>query len=85
MAFDGVVTKCIVTELNNVLKGAKVNKVLQPNKSEIVLEVYKNERYYVEINASPEACRVGLTTHLKSNPQNALNFCMLLRKYLVRM
>ena len=86
MAFDGITTKSVVTELNKILKGAKVNKVLQPNKSEIVLEVYSNktvEKYFVLINASSESCSVHLTTHLKPNPANAFNFCMLLRKYLV--
>jgi predicted ribosome quality control (RQC) complex YloA/Tae2 family protein len=83
MAFDGVVTKAVVTELNKTLKGAKVNKVLEPNKNEIILELYNNEKYYLEINISVDSCRIGLTKHLKPNPQNAFNFCMLLRKYLI--
>ena len=83
MAFDGVVTRSIVYELNKILKGAKVNRVLEPNKNEVVLELYNNERYYLDINITANSCRVCLTEHLKSNPQNAFNFCMLLRKYLV--
>ena len=38
MAFDGIVTKAVISELNKVLIGAKVNKVLEPNKNEVVLE-----------------------------------------------
>lgn len=83
MAFDGVVTRSIVYELNKILKGAKVNRVLEPNKNEVVLELYNNERYYLDINITANSCRVCLTENLKSNPQNAFNFCMLLRKYLV--
>lgn len=85
MAFDGIVTKGIVTELNKVLKGAKVNKVLQPNKNEVVLDLYsKNgEKYNLLISILPEGCRLHLTNYLKSNPSNPFNFCMLLRKYLV--
>jgi len=84
MAFDGVITKSVVTELNRVLKGAKVNKILQPNKNEIVIETYNNgEKYFIEIDTTSDRCRVCLTEHLKPNPQNAYNFCMLLRKYLV--
>lgn len=84
MAFDGFVTKAIITELNNNLIGAKVNKVLQPTKSEIILELYVNgKNYSLLLSCDPEFCRIGLTKYSKPNPQNALNFCMLLRKYLV--
>ena len=84
MAFDGIITKAVISELNTVLEGAKVNKILEPNKNEIIIETYNNgERYYLNLSVNPESCRICLTTHLKSNPQNAYNFCMLLRKYLV--
>ena len=46
MAFDGIVTKSIISELNTILIGAKVNKVLQPTKTEIVLELYNNGKNY---------------------------------------
>jgi len=84
MAFDGIVTKTVVTELNKALKGAKVNKVLQPNKNEIVLELYSKEggKFNLLMSILPEGCRLHLTTHLKDNPSNPFNFCMLLRKYL---
>ena len=85
MAFDGIVTKGVVTELNKNLKGAKVNKILQPNKNEVVLCLYSKdgEKYNILISVLPEACRLHLTTHLKPNPSNPFNFCMLLRKYLI--
>ena len=85
MAFDGIVTKGVVTELNKSLKGSKVNKVLQPNKNEIILDLYSKDggKYNLLISVLPEGCRLHLTTHLKSNPTNPFNFCMLLRKYLV--
>ena len=84
MAFDGIVTKSIISELNTILIGAKVNKVLQPTKTEIVLELYNNgKNYSLLLSCDAEFCRIGLTNHSKPNPQNALNFCMLLRKYLV--
>lgn len=84
MAFDGIVTKAVVTELNEELKGAKVNRVLQPNKNEVVLDLYSkgSKRYNLLISVLPEGCRLHLTTHLKDNPTNPFNFCMLLRKYL---
>ena len=85
MAFDGIVTKGVITELNKTLIGAEVNKVLQPTKNEIILDLYSKDggKYNLLISILPEGCRLHLTTHLKSNPSNPINFCMLLRKYLV--
>ena len=81
--YDGVTTKAVVEELDSCLKNAKINRVMQPTKNDIILETYKNgERYYLEISTVPDNCRVCLTSHLKENPQNAYNFCMLLRKHL---
>ncbi len=83
MAFDGFVTKAVISELNNSIIGAKVNKVFEPTKNEIVLGLYNNGiNYALELCANPDLCRICLTTHSKPNPQNAYNFCMLLRKYL---
>lgn len=83
MAFDGFITKNIIKELNNVLIGAKVNKVFEPTKNELVIALYNNgENHLLNLSINPEYCRLCLTNHQKPNPQNALNFCMLLRKYL---
>ena len=71
MAFDGIVTKSIISELNTILIGAKVNKVLQPTKTEIVLELYNNgKNYSLLLSCDAEFCRIGLTNHSKPNPQN---------------
>lgn len=84
MAFDGLITKSVVSELNSSIIGAKVNKIFQPTKNEIILGLYNNGiNYALVLCANPEFCRICLTTHSKPNPQNALNFCMLLRKYLI--
>ena len=84
MAFDGFITKSVITELNNTIIGAKVNKLYEPTKNDVVLSLYNNgNNYLLDLCANPEFCRICLTTHSKQNPQNAYNFCMLLRKYLV--
>ena len=84
MAFDGFITKAVVTELKNNIIGAKVNKVFEPTKTEIVLGLYNNGiNYALNISTNPEFCRINLTNHSKPNPQNAYNYCMLLRKYLI--
>ena len=83
MAFDGIVTKSIIAELNNILVGARVNKVFQPSKSEIVLSLYNNgKNYSLNINIHPENYRINISNYNKQNPLNAMNYCMLLRKYL---
>ena len=43
MAFDGIVTKAIVAELSE-LNGARIDKVFQPNKNEILLGLYLNKK-----------------------------------------
>ena len=84
MAFDGFITKAVVSELKTILIGAKVNKVFQPNKNEIILGLYNSgSNYALDLCTIPDLCRICLTTHSKPNPQNAYNFCMLLRKYLI--
>ena len=39
MAFDGIVTKCIVNDLNNYLINSKVNKFFEPTKNEIIISL----------------------------------------------
>lgn len=86
MAFDGILTKCIVSELNSVLINGKINKVFQPNKNEILLGIYASgNNYALNICIDASLCRLHLTTHTKPNPLQATNFCMFLRKYLIGM
>lgn len=84
MAFDGVVTKAIVAELNDCLINGKINKIFEPNKNEILLGIYSGRKNYA-LNISIDAVnyRINLTTNLKPNPRNVLNFCMVLRKHLL--
>lgn len=86
MAFDGIVTKSVLSELNTTLINAKITKVYQPTKNEILLGIYvngKNHAFMIAIDAINY--RMHLTTSAKPNPFNAPNFCMLLRKHLLGM
>ncbi len=86
MAFDGIVTRQVIYELNQSIVNGKINKVFQPSKNEILLGIYSNQKNYaLYINIEASNCRFHLTTSQKPNPQNALNFCMLLRKHLIGM
>lgn len=82
MAFDGIVTKALVSDFQKSLIGARVNKVFQPDKTEIILNLYNGENVLFDICIHPDYYRMCFTNISKPNPTNALNFCMLLRKYL---
>ena len=83
MAFDGIVTKVITSELQN-LSGARIDKIFQPDKNTILLGMYLNGlNYALNICIDSQNYSINLTTHSKPNPKIAPNFCMLLRKYLL--
>ena len=83
MAFDGIVTKAIASELQQ-LSGARIDKIYQPNSNNVILGFYlKGNNYALNISTHPSNYRIHLTTHPKSNPKVAPNFCMVLRKYLI--
>ena len=83
MAFDGIVTRAIASELQE-LSGARIDKIFQPNKNNILIGCYLNKKnFLININIDSSNYRIHLTTHPKSNPQVAPNFCMVLRKHLL--
>ena len=83
MAFDGMVLKSVVKELN-ILKNGKVNRIYEPSNNNIIFSIYaEGSTYALDIDVSANNYRINLTTHEKSNPYVAPNFCMLFRKYLI--
>lgn len=83
MAFDGIVTKAIASELQQ-LSGARIDKVFQPTSNTIVLGFYlSGTNYALNICTDSANYRINLTTHAKPNPKVAPNFCMVLRKHLI--
>lgn len=83
MAFDGIVTRAIASELQQ-LSGARIDKIFEPNKNTIILGCYLDgKNYALNICIDSQNYRIHLSTHSKPNPQVALNFCMVLRKNLI--
>ena len=83
MAFDGIVTKAIASELQQ-LSGARIDKIFQPNQNNVILGFYlQGVNYALNITTSSNNYRINLTTHSKTNPKVAPNFCMVLRKHLL--
>ena len=83
MAFDGIITKKVVYELQNII-GCKIDKIYEPDKNNIILGLYgKSINLSLQICISAQNYRLHLTSHSPKNPKNAPNFCMLLRKHLL--
>ena len=83
MAFDGLVIKGIINELNNNILNSRVEKIYQPDQDEILIKLYgTNGKSNLRIVTSSDNYRIHLTNSIKSNPFTAPNFCMVLRKYL---
>lgn len=83
MAFDGITLKAISSELQD-LKFARLDKIYEPNKNEILLGFYKDSiNYLLNISIDPKTYRISLSFHPKKNPKVAPNFCMVLRKHLL--
>ncbi len=83
MSYDGMVTHCVVSELNHLLVGGKIDKVYQPEREEIILSVRGREgSYRLLLSASASNPRVHLTEQNRENPMVPPMFCMLLRKHL---
>ena len=71
-------------ELNGLLSGGKINKVVQPARDEVLLYIYTGKSLLkLTICTNASFCRVCLTEEEKDAPAVAPNFCMLLRKHLL--
>lgn len=83
MPQDAFTLKRVVAELNAAIGQSKINKIVQPDKDEVLLYLYTNPgsvKLILSTNAS--AARLSLTDDDYPVPQVAPNFCMLLRKHL---
>lgn len=83
MPFDAGVTAAVVAELKTRAVGAKIEKIQQPERDEIILSL-KNGKAggKLLLSAKASSARLGMTELEKENPLAAPMFCMLLRKHL---
>jgi predicted ribosome quality control (RQC) complex YloA/Tae2 family protein len=83
MSLDGIFLKSITDELQDKLINARVDKIYQPDKNEIVLLMRSGgencKLLMTSISSSP---RIHLTDSARKNPEQPPMFCMLLRKHL---
>lgn len=84
MPQDAFTLRHLCVELNQVFKGGKVNRIVQPSSDEIIMTVYTGKRTEkMTINVDPSSPRISVTENEKVSPLTAPNFCMLLRKHLL--
>lgn len=83
MAFDAAAVRCLTKELADKLINGRIDKIYQPEKDEITVNIRTiSENYKLVLSASSAHPRVHLTSVSKKNPQTAPLFCMLLRKHI---
>jgi Predicted RNA-binding protein homologous to eukaryotic snRNP len=84
MPFDGLVIRALSAELNSELANARIDKIHQPEKDELVLSMRqaKSGNLRLVLSANPRWSRFHISTEKKANPSHPSAFCMLLRKYL---
>ena len=83
MAFDAGMLACVIAEIREKALGARIEKVFQPERDEIVLQMRSLEGgKRLLINAGSNNPRIGFTAEQKENPMTPPMLCMLLRKHL---
>ncbi|MCL2213469.1 MAG: NFACT family protein, partial [Oscillospiraceae bacterium] len=83
MPTDAGMISCIVHHLHQVALGARVDKIHQPDRDSITLQLYTSTgTQRLELCASSERPFIGFTTSDKTAPQHPTQFCLLLRKHL---
>ena len=84
MAFDAAMVHAVVHELEENLIGARVDKVYQPEKDQIVLLIRgRDSSYRLLVSASANMPRIHLSQVQKENPQNPPAFCIALRRHIM--
>ena len=83
MSLDGAFLHIVINELQPLI-GARVDKVYQPSREEIVvsLRTFRDGGKKIVLSANSVSARLNLTSAAFENPQQPPMFCMLLRKHL---
>ena len=78
MPLDAVCLRAVVEELVPQLTGARIEKIQQPARDQVVLLLRGSRRLL--LCANPNQPRIHMTQQLRNNPSQPPMFCMLLRK-----
>ncbi|MDR0851782.1 MAG: NFACT family protein [Clostridiales Family XIII bacterium] len=99
MPFDHFVVGAIAQELNDTICGGKIEKIYQPEKDELILQINvppsdasggtctdiagKRRKCELYLSSNSNRPALYLSTIKTGNPQNPPGFCMLLRKHIL--
>ncbi len=83
MAYDSLVLSAVVDELNKTLLSARIEKIHQPAKHDVVILFHSPKgKYKLVLSADARLARAHLSQHSRENPLTPPLFCMVLRKHL---
>ncbi len=83
MPLDGITSKCLAAELDRALAGARLDRIAQPDRFDLVLHFRKDaSNLRLLLSANPSAPRLHFLSANPENPPEAPTFCMFLRKHL---
>ena len=80
MPFDAYFLRAVIRELEPVIVGSRVDKIQQPSRDTVLLQLRGRERLLLSANVNRP--RIHLTQAAFDNPAQPPMFCMLLRKHL---
>ena len=83
MAFDAGMLASVISEIKSVALGAKIEKIHQPEKDQIILltrSISGGKKILIDAGANNP--RISFSFSQKENPMSPPMFCMLLRKHL---
>jgi len=84
MALDGIYLNFLVSKVNELLMGAKVDKIHQPSKNELVFIMRtRGGMHKLYFSADANSPRFAVVDSVPENPQTPPMLCMLFRKRLV--
>lgn len=83
MSYDGIVLRAAALELDNTLKHARIEKIYQPTKNELLIHFRQpGQTHKLLISTLTQEAGIYLTTQTRQNPSQPPLFCMVLRKHL---
>ena len=82
MPLDALCLSAVIHELNMRVAGGRIEKVYQPDRDEVVLQIRGGQGpCRLLLSASPSAARMHFIEQNRENPAQPPMFCMLMRKH----
>ncbi|MBQ6594907.1 MAG: NFACT family protein [Clostridia bacterium] len=83
MPFDGVTMGIMARDLDRILSGGRVDRIIQPERDELILTVRSGgQNHLLLLSASADCARAHITGTRKTSPLEPSALCMLMRKHL---